>query len=110
MGKHIHVHVGTADTAEFESKHPRGEGGRFGTSAKKSGRAIKDHPLFSKADYEALKEKGYSDDEIMAIWDRDSKRSGGTAEPNARKDIEVGKQMAVYSRRMGRTAVHGPKK
>lgn len=30
MTRHIHVHMHTFDTAEFEAQHPRGEHGMFG--------------------------------------------------------------------------------
>ncbi|MFW5841553.1 MAG: hypothetical protein ACOCZE_13300 [Planctomycetota bacterium] len=32
---------------------------------------IRIHANYSAADYAYLREKGYSDDEILAIWDRD---------------------------------------
>lgn len=34
--------------------------------------AIENHANYHAADYDYLREKGYSDDEILAIWDRDA--------------------------------------
>lgn len=33
---------------------------------------ITSHKMYSKSDYEYLKNKGYSDTEILKIWNRDS--------------------------------------
>ena len=33
--------------------------------------SIKKHQQYTKADYEYLKTKGYSNKEIIALWDRD---------------------------------------
>jgi len=34
---------------------------------------ITSHKMYSKSDYEYLKRKGYSETEILEIWNRDSK-------------------------------------
>jgi hypothetical protein len=34
--------------------------------------AIQHHTNYHAADYAYLREKGYSDEEILAIWDRDA--------------------------------------
>ena len=34
--------------------------------------AIKNHPNYHPDDYAYLKEKGYRDDEILTIWNRDA--------------------------------------
>lgn len=35
---------------------------------------IRRHPLYSSSDLKYLRDKGYSDDEILAFWDRDHAR------------------------------------
>jgi len=37
----------------------------------KPSETIKSHPMYSESDYAYLTEKGYNENEIMTIWDRD---------------------------------------
>ncbi len=37
---------------------------------------IRNHKMFSESDYEYFKSKGYTDDEILEIWDRDLANGG----------------------------------
>jgi len=39
--------------------------------------AIKSHAMYSESDYAYLSGKGYSDDEIIAFWDRDAAMGKG---------------------------------
>ena len=39
--------------------------------ANKITKKIKNHPMFSMADYNYLSKKGYTNKEILAFWDRD---------------------------------------
>ncbi len=39
--------------------------------------SMKDHPNYNAVDLAYLREKGYSDDEIAAIWGRDADRGQG---------------------------------
>ncbi|UNA00761.1 putative portal protein [Edwardsiella phage vB_EpM_ZHS] len=86
--KQIHIHLhrhATQDTNWEESKHPRASNGKFGkgggkADAKATAKAfaeLKSHPNYSEADFTYLKDKGYSPDEIRAIWDRDRKAGHG---------------------------------
>lgn len=54
------------------------------SAGKGSKQNIKDHPNYSKSDYDHLSKKGYSDKEIKAIWDRD-KADGKDAVTHERK-------------------------
>jgi hypothetical protein len=38
---------------------------------KATNQKVKSHPQYAKADYEYLSRKGYTDNEILKIWDRD---------------------------------------
>jgi hypothetical protein len=38
---------------------------------------LKKHPMWSESDYSYFKNKGYTDKEILALWDRDQKSGGG---------------------------------
>lgn len=73
-------------------RHPKGSGenaGRFapkgGGAVKKPSSAIVNHPNYSWSDYDALKTKGHSDDEIIEIWEKD--RARGWTTPLKRKPI-----------------------
>ena len=43
----------------------------------KTNRKITDHKNYHPADYQYLREKGYNDAEIRAIWDRDREMGHG---------------------------------
>ena len=45
----------------------------------KTNKRVTDHKNYHPADYQYLREKGYNDTEILAIWDRD--REQGHTEP-----------------------------
>jgi len=36
--------------------------------------AIRNHPMYTDSDYAYFRRKGYTDDEVLAFWDRDRKR------------------------------------
>jgi hypothetical protein len=38
---------------------------------KNATKRMRNHPMYSAADYAYLREKGYGDDEILGIWNRD---------------------------------------
>jgi len=46
-------------------------------NARTSDMNLKEHANYNAADLAYLREKGYSDDEIAAIWDRDAQRGQG---------------------------------
>ncbi|MDT9499139.1 hypothetical protein [Capnocytophaga canimorsus] len=46
---------------------------------------IKKHPQFHINDYEYLSEKGYTDAEILAIWDRDHREGKSVVTRNKYK-------------------------
>ena len=51
-----------------------GKGGPgSGQKGHKTAKKISSHPMFSKSDYAHLKNKGYSDKEVLTLWDRDHK-------------------------------------
>lgn len=66
-------------------RHAKGSGRNAGQFAPKGGGNISAHPNFSKSDYEALRQKGYSGKEILGIWNKD--RAMGQTKPLARKPI-----------------------
>jgi len=48
---------------------------------------IKNHQLFNINDYQERSERGYSDKEIISIWNRDL--GLGHTKPNTRKDLNL---------------------
>jgi len=45
-------------------------------------KALISHPNYTQADLEYLKSKGYSNSEILGIWDRDLSESKGAVKHN----------------------------
>jgi len=65
----------------------RGSEDEMAQQAGQAGEGLKNHALYSQADYDALSKKGYSDEEIKKVWDADQAR--GMTSPNKRKDKDA---------------------
>jgi len=76
----------------FSAKQPRDKRGRFastgggggggggGGASRKTSQQVMAHPNYSESDHKYLRDKGYSDDEIVKLWDRDRSMGKGSVE------------------------------
>lgn len=105
MALHIHIHRGrTADEVKHDPKNGQftSGGGSSGTNPNKAKalaaaragqkadaeekakgyKELEKHPMYAKEDFDYLKDKGYSPQEIKSLWDRDQKAGKGPNKVN----------------------------